>query len=487
MNFRQAVLLTIGIIMTVCAYAQSPSPVDDTAPDLSPSLSSKYLDKVSSKANQLEQKLDKQTVKALQQWQKQEARIKRKLARTDSLKAAAIFGNAEQQYKQLEQKLQSKTSLQQYIPSLDSISSSLKFLQQNPRLLSNAKGAQQKLSDAASKVNGMEGKFQKAEEIKKWIKERKQLLKEQLVNMGFAKELKKLNKQAFYYSERLNEYKSLLKDHTKAERKALELLRQSKLFTNFMRKNSMLASLFRLPGDDPSSFGGAGGGSLAGLQTRAQINGLIQQQIAAGGPNAQQQFQQNIQEAQSQLSQLKDKITQLGSGNSDTEMPEGFKKNNQRVKSFWKKWEAGFNIQSNRSNGVYPVSSDVGLSVGFRPHDNFVVGLGFAGRIGWGKNIRHINFTYSGISVRSFSELKIKGTFHAVAGFEMNYRPEIRTIEQLKDKSGWQPSGLVGLSKVVSLKTKFFKKTKIQLMFDLLSYRQLPRTNPILFRIGYNF
>jgi hypothetical protein len=46
-----------------------------------------------------------------------------------------------------------------------------------------------------------------------------------------------------------------LKDHKKAERKAIELLSKTKLFKDFMRKNSMLASLFRLPGDqnDPLS------------------------------------------------------------------------------------------------------------------------------------------------------------------------------------------------------------------------------------------
>ncbi len=35
---------------------------------------------------------------------------------------------------------------------------------------------------------------------------------------------------------------------------------------------------------------------------------LIQQQIAAGVPNAQQQFQQNLQAAQSQMNELKNKI-----------------------------------------------------------------------------------------------------------------------------------------------------------------------------------
>ena len=139
MRFLQSLLLPLGVLITFCAYAQTNAlPAADTAAILTPSLSSKYLDKVSSKASQLEQKLDKQSAKALQQMQKLEEKIKRKLAAQDSLKSADIFGNAEQQYKQLQQRLEKGVSLQQYIGPLDTLSTSLKFLQQNPQFLSNA-------------------------------------------------------------------------------------------------------------------------------------------------------------------------------------------------------------------------------------------------------------------------------------------------------------------------------------------------------------
>jgi hypothetical protein len=53
--------------------------------------------------------------------------------------------------------------------------------------------------------------------------------------------------------------------------------------------------------------------------------------------------------------------------------------------------------------------------------------------------------------------------------------------------SKWQQSGLVGISKVISIKSKFFKKTKLQLLWDFLSYEQVPRTQALKFRVGYNF
>jgi hypothetical protein len=447
-------------------------------------LPSKYLDKVSSAANQLEQKLDKKTDKALQQMMALEQKMKKKLFKTDSLKAKEIFGNAEQKYKDLEQRLSSKLSGKQYIPSLDTLSTSLKFLQQNPQLTSQVKGGEQKLNNALGKVNGLENKFQKADEIKKFLKERKQFLKDQLGQLGFVKELKKLNKQVYYYTEQLNEYKAMLKDHKKAERKALELLSKTKLFQDFMRKNSMLASLFRLPGNSDDALTQA---NLAGLQTRAQVNNLIQQQIAAGGPNAQAQFQQNLQEAQGKLNELKNKINQLGGGSSDMEMPEGFKPNNQKTKSFLKRIEWGTNIQSQKANSYWPVTSDIGLSVGYKPNDKSVVGLGASYKLGWGQNIQHIKLSQQGMGLRSFVDWKIKGSFWVSGGYEQNYKAAFRNFDQLKNYSAWQQSGLLGLSKVVSLKTKFFKKTKLQLLWDFLSYQQVPRTQPVVFRVAYNF
>lgn len=454
--------------------------IDSTTPT---PVSLQYLTKISGKTNNLEQKLDRRSAKALQRLQKQEEKIRRKLASTDSSKAITIFSTAKEQYAQLEQRLQ-KAGAGAYIGPLDTIGTSLRFLQQNPQWLAAAKSSQQKLNTALKNVKGLSSQFQRSEEIKKFLKQRKEYLKQQLSELGLAKELKKINKEVYYYSEQLKEYKELLKDHSKAEKKAIALLSKTKLFKDFLRKNSQLASLFRLPGDpaDPSSQI-----NLAGLQTRAQVNNLIQQQLASGGPNAQQQFQQNMQEAQSQLNLLKNKITNLGSSNSDATMPEGFKPNNQKTKTFLQRLEFGTNIQSQKANGFFPVTSDIGLSVGYKLNDKSIIGIGASYKVGWGKNIRHFSISHQGIGLRSFADWKIKGSFWISGGYEMNYKSEFKNIDVLKDFNAWQQSGLIGLSKVISLRTKFFKKTKLQLLWDFLSYQQVPRVQPVVFRVGYNF
>jgi len=450
---------------------------------ISDKLSTKYLGAISKKANELENKLDRKSQSALTNFKKHELKLLQKVKRIDSLAAKNIFSNTTERHKQLEEKLRSSNSLSQYIPRLDTISTSLKFLQQNAECVKHVKDAKEKLADASKKLSDFKDKLKNAEDIKQFLRERRQYLKEQLEKFGFTKELKKINKEVYYYSEQIKEYKELFKDPAKAERKAIELLSKTKLFQDFMRKNSLLASLFRMPGDpnDPAFRA-----NLAGLQTRAQVSSLIQNQLAAGGTGSQQAFQQNIQQARTQLQQVKEKINNWGGGSSDDIMPEGFKPNDQKTKSLWKRIELGTNIQSQRATNFYPITTDIGISVGYKLNDKSIFGFGGSYKLGWGKGWNNIHITHQGIGLRSFVDLKLKGSIWISGGYEQNYKTEIRNIDQLKDRSAWQQSGLLGISKTLPEKSKFFKSTKTQLLWDFLSYRQVPRSQAILFRLGYN-
>jgi hypothetical protein len=472
---RIALLLVNGVFIYLTTYAQLHS--DSLLSKIDPQ---KWSASIGKRASKLEDKIIAKSQKTLHRLQRQEEKIYRRMLTTkDSLQAKAALADIRIKYLALENRLKNPPTprtIKQYIPHLDTLTTALKFLDKD--------GIKGNVQEALTKTQSLQDKFQQTEEIKEFIRDRKEQLKQQLQNLGLVKQLKKYNKGVYYYSEQIKEYKSLLSDSKKAERKALDLLSKTKLFNDFMRKNSMLASLFRLPGDpnDPVSQA-----SLAGLQTRAQVNNLIQQQIASGGPNAQQQFQQNMQSAQSQINQLKNKISQSSGGSSDDILPEGFKPNQQRTKSFWNRLEYGTNFQSQRATNLFPVTSDIGVSIGYKLNDRSAIGIGTSYKLGWGSGWNHINLTNQGIGLRSYVDWKIKGSFWLSGGYEQNYKAAFSDFAQLKDKSGWQSSGLVGLSKVISLKAKFLKKTKLQLLWDFLSHQQIPITQPIIFRIGYSF
>jgi hypothetical protein len=498
MNRSRLAIFCLHILLytlPLCLKAQDTTALADKCVNLP----SNFIDKVNKKASLAEKQLTNKTEKYLAKLQKQEARLKKKLAKIDSLAANNIFNDAIDQYDKFQQKLGSKTTgtaskAKQYLPFFDTLKTTFKFLEQHKDLLKNVKESSGRLKESMSKLQSLDDKLAQAENIKQFVKERRQLLAEQLKKFGLAKELTKYNKRAYYYGQQIQEYKSLLNEPDKLLEKSVGLLNKLPIFREFISKHSELAALFPMP-ENNGLVNSNGAIIIPGLQTRAQVQQQLQAAIAAGGPNAAVTVQQNIQSAQAQLNKLKDKLNQLGGGNlpagqagSDFETPEGFKPNNQKVNSIWKRLEYGTNLQSTRANAFLPTTTDIGLSIAYKLNDKSQIGFGSSAKIGWGNNIRNIRVSGEGFSLRSFVEIKLKGSFNISGGYEQNFRTRFYNTQQLRNQpDNWFSSGLIGVSKTVSVKSKFFKKTKIQLMYDMLWKRQVPVTQPVVFRTGYSF
>jgi hypothetical protein len=447
------------------------------------SFPARFLGQLQQKASSLETKLVAKSQKSIQQLAKQEARLKKKLAKKDSLQAEALFGNVDEKYVQWQEQLMKPvdnvSSTGEYLPHLDTLSTSLQFLSAHSNLLPNAQALSAPVQNALHSVNDLNAKLQTTEQIQQYLRERQDVLKEQLKRFGFTKEFQQFQQEAYYYKQQIQEYKNILEDPSRLQEQAIALLQKLPAFRQFIQKHSQLASLFRLPGNYASQA------SLAGLQTRSSVQGILQDRIAAGGPNAMASFQQNIQDAQGQLSQLKDKLNQLG-GSEELDMPD-FKPNHQKTKTFLQRLEYGTNLQSQPSNNWFPTTTDLGLSVGYKLNDKSIIGIGASYKVGWGRDIQHISVTHQGVGLRSFADVKLKGSFYASGGFEYNYQQPFRSLTDLNGIDKWQESGLVGVSKILSLKSKVFKKTRLQLLWDFLSYQQIPRGQALKFRVGYAF
>lgn len=442
-------------------------------------LNSKVYDRINNQAVSLQSHIDKSTIKTVRRLKKKEEKLKKKLAAKDSLAAKLVF--AQNKYDQFAEQLKNRKitkKLNEYIPRFDSLKTSITFLNESKSLTSKLPlEFAGKIKSVNLNVVELESKLQKADEIKDYIKQRKQYLKEQLVKYDMLNDLKKLNKVAYYYQQQLVEYKSYLKDPKKVEEKALAQLKKLPAFNDFMRKNSQLAQLFKVP-DNYGSLE-----SLAGLQTRSSVQAALQTRFSSAGVNPQQYLNQQMQAAQGELNKLKDKINNAGGGSSDLDMPD-FKPNTQKTKSFLKRLEYGANIQTQKTNGWLPVTSDLALTIGYKLNDKSTIGIGSSYKMGWGSSISHIKLTSQGMGLRSFVDYKVKGGFWVSGGYEQNYQHEFDKIDVLKDFSSWQSSGLIGLTK----KYKIGKKTNnLQILWDFLSYQQVPRTQPIKFRVGYTF
>ncbi len=69
--------------------------------------------------------------------------------------------------------------------------------------------------------------------------------------------------------------------------------------------------------------------------------------------------------------------------------------------------------------------------------------------------------------------------------FEYHYTTPFTSYQQLRQIQYWTKSGLIGVQKTVSMKSKVLKQTTLSLLWDFLSYQQVPQGQPVIFRVGY--
>lgn len=442
-----------------------------------------YLKSVKHTYESITKNIQKHTDKTIINIQKDDANIRQ------------IFGSKKLNYPEIpktDSLLQIATSIQQqeaglklneYIPELDSLKTSIAFIENHykkPPITD--KVSIEQIQSLKATLLSFEATFQKANSLKKIIQQRKEHLNSLLQSSGLTKEFKRINKQAYYYHAQLQEYKNILKDKTKAKKLFVQNIRNSKPFKEFFKKNSQLAALFKLP----DNYGTAQ--SIVGLQTSQSVQQLLSQRFSLSignrTGNPQQLLQQQVQTAQDQLRLLQNKL-KLNNGSNSIEEIKSFKPNTQKTKSFWKRLEKGFNIQSSGNKGVIPALSDIALTLGYKLNDKSVIGIGASYKLGIQASWKYQKFTSEGMGLRTYVDIKLKGNLWMSGGFEANFLQAFNTIEALKIYDAWQSSGLIGVSK----KYTVGKKTAtVQLLWDFLHYQQNPRIDQaIKFRIGYSF
>jgi hypothetical protein len=450
-------------------------------------LPGKALDKVSSKMNSLQEEITNSTVKALKKMEKQELRLKRKLFKKDSAAANNLFNESAMRYTEMAGRLKSADPIRsnrvgEFFPYLDSLKTSLAFLDANSSMLGSSTGVGS-VRNSLNSLNGVQDKLKYLSTIQQYVKERRAFLTSSLTKYGLGRDLTKLNKEAYYYSQKIREWKSVLNDPKQLKLAAFNVLNKIPAFKEFFEKNSFIARVF----GGNSQFAGYASSSLIpdipGLQSRAQVQQLVNTNLlsAGGGPGGNQDLlQQKLGEIKNELNQLKSKNS---SWDENTEMPD-FKPNEMKSKKFLQRLEWGTNLQFGKANAMLPSTANIGAQLAYKFHQNGSLGLGAAYKLGYG-SIRRVSFTNEGIGFRSFLDYKLKGKFFVNGGFEFNYNAAFNEISQLKEYNLWQSSALLGLSKKYKLSKKM--NGNLILLYDFLYREHIPASQPFVFRVGYSF
>jgi hypothetical protein len=366
-------------------------------------------------------------------------------------------------------------SLQNYIPNIDSIGTSLKFLQ---HISGNTTG-----NNALYQLQNIQHKLNATAQLEAYIKQRQQQLQETFEKFALQKYLNNYFKEGYYYVEQIKAYRNILQDPKRLEQNIISLASRIPMFSRFMQQFGIMAAMFPATSAEMASNNNA----FAGLQTRNQVMQDIQDRLGASGADALQaatQLQQNIADASQYLNKLKDNIRAAGGNSGNFNMPNfKGKVNHLRTKTFLQRLQIKTDWASQRNNNIVPNNIDMGVGVAYQISASKTIGTMVTYKLGTGNGIRNIKFTNEGLGFRSFADIKFKKNFWAVAGYEWQYQFRFSNINTLRQQP-WQQLALAGISK----KYKVGKKGgEFKMLYDFLAKRQYPQTQSFIFRTGLNF
>lgn len=476
-NGMKKIFLLVFCFYTVSAFSQDRGVDNEIL-----GFPEKFVSKIDRKAKKMDNKILKFANKSFKKFKNLERELETKLQEKDSILAKGLFNDKNdlsgifQNDFFLGRKNNSISS--GYISFIDSIASSLNFISDTKNVFSMSEGHVDQLNKAKESISAVKEQLLNAAEIEKMILVRKNSLNEKLRNHDMGKELSKYQKQLHYYSARIKEYKSLLQEPCRIERETLKQLNKLPAFQRFMKENSQLAQIFRLPEGygDPSD--------LKGLQGRIEVINIIHSRSASYSMNNFGNFQTINKELKKSLQNIEEKFKDLGVFNNETDFPD-FKPNSEKTKLFFRRIEYGLNIQSVKRNSFLPATTDIAATAGYKLNQRSIIGIGISYKIGWGENFWKLSLSHQGLGLRSFIDYQLKGNLYLTGGYEKNYRSTFKDIENLKDLDRWQQSALIGLMKKYKIKSGF--KGNVQILFDFFHKENPPFNSPLIFRMGYNF
>lgn len=365
---------------------------------------------------------------------------------------------------------------QSYVPQLDSLITSLKFLQGLEVVTSRIA-----LGQSLSKLEGLQNEFNQLQYFRAEINVRKEAIEKKIASLGLKKTLAKYSASISKVQGHLQQLQNAYKEPDKVVGLAIRSLSQTKAFRTFFAKHSILSNFFRLPVEGESIDESL----LAGLQTREKTEKLLNERFGTSSLLA------HSERSDSQMPGMSSFLTMAGIErglpiHGGTEFDASRQNISVAAKNkLSKKIKFGTDIQTVRASGIFPTMTDLGLSMGYSPSKVLTVGIGVSGRMGWGDQATGLKITGQGASLRSFTEVQIKGSFYASLNAEMNYFAQITKIDQLKDLSAWRFAGLAGVTKRFGLGRG--KSTQVQLLYDFFHRANGIETQPLLFRVGYGF
>lgn len=367
---------------------------------------------------------------------------------------------------------------------VDSLRQVQSFLQNNTSAGNSALGK----VGYTEQLNNLQARSDQQAYINQLIDRRISSLK-RIASTSQAGGFSNLDKTAFYGKSRINAFKEMAEEPSKAEDQALEYLQGQKGFSSYLKNSSGMASL-------PDN---ASGSDLrkVGYQTKQQVSEQLQQKFGSGLPAIQQKMGGQVKDFQDKLSKVRTaantvKQTKQSAKQLTAVRTPSFKVNAERAKPFWQRIERQFNWQTSRANvsGSQPAMLQLSAMAGFKNTPKLSYGLGIATSIGLGNGWNDVHLSFEGIGLRSYAAWKWQFGIGAYAGYERMYKlaafigqkDAIEASEQNPhNRTNYNESVLIGLTKTYRMNDKW--NGSLQVLYDIW-WKEKNLKSPIVLRFA---
>lgn len=487
MKCCKKVKLFVWLLLALVCFKKAKA--QDTSVMKALQLPAEYINVVNKKMTVFNKHTQKYTQTSIDKLIMQEKKMQKKVAKVDVLLSKSLFQYSIDSLQKVKAIFKNKSERVtkylkgSYFPYLDTLKNSLSFLNQTKSVSDGVTKIKGQVSQSLQLMESAESNLDKIENFKNLIDQRRKVLQEQLNRFPqLTGNIKKISKEAYYYSTKISEYKSTLKDPAKIEKEVMNLVRKIPAFQDLLQKNSQLSGMFASAGSFSNLLPTSSIPVVNGLPGRASLQQFLQQMLpSAANFNAVQVMQQQLPEATSQLDKLKNKVNDMG-GMGNKTMPD-YKPNTQHTKSFKDRLEYGTDFQFSKSVSYMPATSSIALKLGYKLNDKSTIGVGGNYIMGLGQGLKHIRLSNEGLGLRSYVKWKLNKSLDIQGGSEWNYMLQFIKVEELKNINVWQQNALIGISKNYVVGKKL--KGNIQILYDALHNRHLPNTQPVVVRFGY--
>lgn len=316
-------------------------------------------------------------------------------------------------------------------------------------------------------------KLERLKSMEAEIQQHQETLKKYGVNTPALKnKLKDIDKSCYYFKQGSNGFKDMYTNPAKGiENKLLKNLSVDKNFTAFQSKFNAI-SMPALPSVN-------GLPDMSGYQTKAQVQAMLPQNAQGITPEAKTQLIANLQNSFTKFTELRDEKPDLS---LFKEKPD-FKPNPYKSLPLRQRLVPGFTFQPQLKKLNEPIIIDVGATLGFKLTTRLTPMIGASTKIGLGKDIHHLKFSYEGIVVRSGVDIKLFYGFSFQGWYEATWKPYPDLMEEDKFSKQPQPSLIAGISNIYKISKKV--NGTFMIGYDFFYNKHTPYTSPWVIRMGW--